>query len=74
VTVLARDKRGWASLCRLVSATHLAGERGTPVTTAELVAAHATGLVLLLGPDSDVGRAVADRRVDQARALLQRWR
>src|SRR3954453_14760697 len=27
VTVLARDKAGWASVCRLVSATHLAGER-----------------------------------------------
>src|SRR3954463_16454717 len=26
VTVLAQDKRGWATLCRLVSATHLAGE------------------------------------------------
>src|SRR3954470_20916842 len=74
VTVLARDKAGWAAVCRLVSATHLAGERGEPVTTLELVAAHARGLVALLGPDSEVGRAVAARRPDLARAHLDRWR
>src|SRR5687767_12971280 len=27
VTLLAQDKAGWAALCRLVSATHLRGER-----------------------------------------------
>src|SRR4051794_6854830 len=74
VTVLARDKAGWASVCRLVSATHLAGERGEPVTTLELVAAHARGLVVLLGPDSEVGRAATARRPDLARAHLDRWR
>ncbi len=40
VTLLAQDKAGWAALCRLVSATHLRGERGQPVTTLELVAEH----------------------------------
>jgi error-prone DNA polymerase len=74
VTVLAKDKRGWASLCRLVSATHLAGERGRPVTSVDIVAAHAAGVVVLLGPDSDVGRAVAARRPDLARAAYDRWR
>jgi error-prone DNA polymerase len=74
VTVLARDKRGWASVCRLVSATHLAGERGEPVTTLDLVAQHAAGMVVLLGPTSDVGRAVSARRHDLARAHLDRWR
>src|SRR4051794_15603435 len=74
VTVLARDKAGWAAVCRLVSATHLAGERGEPVTSLDLVAAHAQGLVVLLGPDSEVGRAVAARRPDVARRHLERWR
>ena len=48
VTVLARGSSsglapgaGWAALCRLVTATHLRGERGNPVTTANLVAEHA---------------------------------
>ena len=74
VTVLARNKQGWASVCRLVSATHLAGERGQPVTTPDLVAAHADGVVVLLGPDSDVGRAVTARRPDLARTAYGRWR
>ena len=108
VTVLARDGRGWASLCRLVSATHLAGERGTPVTTLGLVARHARaraqvagepeplveellaagpgglaggagddaddgGLVVLLGPASELGRALAARRPDLAQAHLRLW-
>ena len=29
---------GWARLCRLVTETHLRGERGTPVSTPELIA------------------------------------
>ncbi|MBV9291294.1 MAG: DNA polymerase III subunit alpha [Frankiales bacterium] len=73
-TVLATGKRGWASVCRLVSATHLAGERGQPITSVELVAGHVEGLVVLLGPDSDVGRAVAARRPDLARAAYDGWR
>ncbi len=80
VTLLARDGRGWAALCRLVSATHLAGERGTPVSSLELVAEHAGGvaqaggLAVLLGPGSELGRSLAARRPDLARAHLDRWR
>ena len=120
VTVLARGSgtglapgEGWAALCRLVTATHLRGERGNPVTTASLVAEHArpvpdpepdpgstpaaqparrrpvrrtrgtayvhsgggspSRLVVLLGPDSDVGREVLAKRRDRARAALERW-
>src|SRR3712207_3598216 len=43
VTFLAGGKQGWAALCRLISATHLAGERGNPVCTLDLVAEHAAG-------------------------------
>ncbi len=80
VTLLARDGRGWAALCRLVSATHLAGERGAPICSLDLVAAHAGGaaqagsLAVLLGPASELGRAVAARRPDLARGHLDRWR
>jgi len=74
VTLLATGKRGWGSLCRLVTAAHQAGERGAPVVTPDLIAAHAEGLVVLLGPASDVGRAVAARRPDRAAAALAGWR
>ncbi len=107
---------GWSALCRLVSATHLRGERGAPVTTPVLVARHARGehllpgplrdglpgepsrparplaasgsrvqpelvdvlpepgaLTVLLGPSSELGRALLARRVDLARAVLAQW-
>ncbi len=75
--MLARSgARGWAALCRLISAAHLGGERGRPLATLDLVAEHAAGgdLLVLLGPASEVGRAVAARRPDLARAALDRWR
>ncbi len=85
VTVLSRGK-GWSRLCRLVTAAHHAGERGAPKVTRELIGEWAggpggdhgfgadDGLVVLLGPRSDVGRAVADRRDEHARTLLGLWR
>ena len=80
VTLLARDGRGWAALCRLVSATHLAGERGVPICSLDLIARYAGdaaqsgALAVLLGPGSETGRAVAARRPEVARAHLDRWR
>ncbi|MEW9530121.1 DNA polymerase III subunit alpha [Microbispora sp. NPDC049125] len=79
IVVLARSG-GWAALCRLVTAAHHAGERGEPHVTPGMVAEHAAGpdgeplLAVMLGPRSGVGRAVAERRDDQARALLAAWR
>ncbi len=71
VTFLARDgARGWADLCRLVSAAHTAD--GLPRLAWE--DNHAGGLTVLLGPDSDVGRALAAGRPDRAARLLAPWR
>ena len=89
VTVLARGAAvglppgaGWAALCRLVTDTHLSGERGVPVATPGLLARWAGGLdlagpsrlLVLLGPDSDVGRALLDRDLTLARRRLATWR
>ncbi len=85
VTLLAATdgrggQAGWAALCRLVSATHLAGERGAPVLDLDLLAetageALAAGdLRVLLGPASEVGEAVTRHRGDQALAALAPWR
>ncbi|MFJ8811015.1 DNA polymerase III subunit alpha [Streptomyces sp. NPDC102490] len=71
VTFLARDgARGWADLCRLVSAAHTA--EGTPLLS--WPDNHADGLTVLLGPDSEVGRALAAGRPDRAARLLAPWR
>ena len=74
VVLLARGAAGWASVCRAVSAAHLSGERGRPLLTLPMLGEHAEGLVALLGPDSDVGRALARRRPDEAEHLLAGWR
>ncbi|WP_328367392.1 DNA polymerase III subunit alpha [Streptomyces sp. NBC_00445] len=71
VTFLARDgARGWAGLCRLVTAAHTAED--TPLLS--WTAVPAEGLTVLLGPDSDVGRALAAGRPDRAARLLAPWR
>ncbi len=75
VTFLASGRSGWAAVCRLVSATHHAGERGTPVCTPELVAQHVAGrdVRVLLGPASELGRAATLRRDDLGSEVLRRW-
>ncbi|MEZ5092354.1 DNA polymerase III subunit alpha [Nocardioides sp.] len=67
---------GWAAICRAISATHLAGERGAPVADLEVLAPYLAGgdVVVLLGPASEVGEAVTRRRDDLALAALAPWR
>ncbi|MGI8675479.1 MAG: DNA polymerase III subunit alpha [Nocardioidaceae bacterium] len=76
VTLLAGGRAGWAALCRLISATHLRGERGVPVSTPELIAEHIDGrdVLVMLGPGSEVGRAATARRDDVASTVLRHWR
>ncbi|CAL9400249.1 Error-prone DNA polymerase [Streptomyces sp. enrichment culture] len=75
---LARDgAAGWAELCRMVTAAHAgapgaAAPSGPPVLPwAEL---SGTGVFALLGPGSEVGRALAAGRPDRAARLLAPWR
>ncbi|MGD7731973.1 DNA polymerase III subunit alpha [Propionibacteriaceae bacterium G57] len=75
VVVLATSRKGWAGLCHLTTATHLAGRRGDPVSSLELIAEHGADgdLVVMLGADSPVGTAVADGDRLRAAAQLRRW-
>ena len=75
--LLARDRQGWSSLCRLISAMHAAEDHTDSRAVAvslEQIAAHADGLVALLGPHSAVAEALAARRPDVADALIAPWR
>jgi len=47
--LLARDLTGYRSLCRMISAAHLAGTKGVPRFTQALLERHAEGLVALSG-------------------------
>ncbi|MGW5634601.1 DNA polymerase III subunit alpha [Streptomyces sp. NPDC003832] len=71
VAFLARDgARGWADLCGIVTASH-SGEGPPLLPRADN---RGDGLTVLLGPDSDVGRALAAGRPDRAARLLVPWR
>ena len=75
VVLLALDRSGWTSLCRIVSAAQLAGEKTTPRATFALVAEHAAGLVALSETD-DPGTLARLREAfgDRAYAeLVDRW-
>ncbi|MEU6062592.1 DNA polymerase III subunit alpha [Streptomyces sp. NPDC047097] len=108
---LARSRRGWAELCRMITAAHAqddpigAGSGGaggpaggtgpadpnpSPYASGGLATGAGTGrtgspllpwagnhgedLTVLLGPDSEVGRALAAGRPDRAVRLLAPWR
>ena len=69
VTVMATSQNhGWRNLVKMVSGVE------EQLLTYENFAQHSAGVLLLLGPNSDVGRALASRRIDQAKAALNRWR
>uniref|UniRef100_UPI000A396499 DNA polymerase III subunit alpha n=1 Tax=Streptomyces caniscabiei TaxID=2746961 RepID=UPI000A396499 len=79
VTFLAREgAKGWAELCRIVSAAHAGGgPEGSRSEVPPLLPwseCAAEGLTVLLGPASDVGRALAAGRPDRAARLLGPWR
>ncbi|MFD9124452.1 DNA polymerase III subunit alpha [Kitasatospora sp. NPDC059571] len=77
VTLLARDRTGWANLCALITAAWAArAERGggQPIVPWETIAQHAEGLTALLGPASEPVRALAAGRPDTATDLLGPWR
>ncbi|MGW4703823.1 DNA polymerase III subunit alpha [Streptomyces sp. NPDC004285] len=68
---LARSRTGWATLCAMVTAAHARGaERPLLPGTAPA----GEGVYVLLGPASDVGRALAAGRPDRAARLLAPWR
>ncbi|MFI5801255.1 DNA polymerase III subunit alpha [Streptomyces sp. NPDC051561] len=74
ITLLARNKAGWARLCRLVSAAY-ARPSGPPVVSHAAFAQHGVdGLVALLGPSSEPVRALTAGRPDRAERLLAPWR
>ncbi|NUK09171.1 DNA polymerase III subunit alpha [Streptomyces lunaelactis] len=67
---LARSRQGWAELCRMVTAAH-AADGGSPLLPWS--ENHGDGLTVLLGPASEIGRALAAGRPDRAAKLLVPW-
>jgi error-prone DNA polymerase len=73
-------RSGWAAVCRLISSTHLAGERGAPILDLatlpdDVRQAMASGhLIVMLGPASELARASTRRRDDLGLAAMAPWR
>jgi len=73
LVLIARDRQGWTSLCRTISAAQLAGEKAKPKATFALVAENAAGLFALTGcAHGAVQRAVRAGDLDGARETLAR--
>src|SRR5258705_4345674 len=73
IVLIARDRQGWTSLCRTISAAQLAGEKTKPKATFELIAENAAGLFALTGcAHGAVPRAVRAGDLDGAREALAR--
>ncbi len=66
VTLLARDREGYANLSTLISKARTDFPRGDPRTPVDTLRAHAAGLILLAGPASPVQHAL--RAGDEAAA------
>src|SRR5581483_4695755 len=66
VILLARDERGYANLCRLITDAHTTGERGDPSITPEQVC--------LLGPGSLPGALAVAGRPTAARRAIDPYR
>ncbi len=74
VILIARDDRGYANLCRLITDAHMTGERGDPSLVAEQICAHSSGLIALLGPSSLPGSLAVAGRFDAARHAIDPFR
>ncbi|MDQ0701182.1 error-prone DNA polymerase [Streptomyces sp. W4I9-2] len=76
ITLLARNRAGWARLCRIVSTAHASPVDGVPVVSWPVLQEYIAGedLVVLLGPVSEPVRALSAGRPDVAGRLLEPWR
>ncbi len=74
LTLLAKDRRGYGNLCRLITAAHGAGERNSPGLPPELLPEHAKGLIALSGcPRGELAQLVVQERLSEARELIRRY-
>lgn len=75
VTLLAHDKQSWAGLCAIITRAHHGSRDDPEIERAELMAlAGEHGVVALLGPRSDVGQNILNRRPDRALDFVEQWR
>ncbi len=74
LTFLAKDRKGYGNLCRLITAAHLSGERNSPELDPSLLPEHALGLIVLSGcPRSELARTVSESNYQEACKLARQY-
>jgi len=74
LTLLAKDRHGYANICRLITAAHASGERNKPELPPELLPDHAEGLVVLSGcPWGELAQLVNQARFTEAKDLIRQY-
>ncbi len=72
VTLLCQNRHGYLGLSRLISRAYLEGHHGDHVAVRhEWLNAESTGLILLAGRDSPIGKLVIDGHLDAAEHALR---
>jgi error-prone DNA polymerase len=73
VRFLARNRKGWAAVCRLITAAHADPDAKPALAWPDLQHAAGGDVYVLLGPESEPVRALAAGRPDRAGKLLEPW-
>ena len=75
LTMLARNRKGYQNLLKLVTSAHLDGYYYRPRMDRELLAQHSEGLIVLSGcPSGELHRLIVDGRIDEAKATAAWYR
>ena len=73
-TLLIQDRVGYLNLCRLISRSFLEGRfKGQPRLHPAWLRGQSDGLIVLLGPASNIGQALQNGRRTLARSQLNEW-
>jgi len=71
LTLLAKDRKGYGNLCRLITEAHAASERNEPELPPRLMPEHASGLIAFSGcPRGELSRLADMGRMEEARNLI----
>jgi error-prone DNA polymerase len=74
LTLLTKDRQGYANLCRLITAAHNIGERNNPELPREMLAEYSAGLIALSGcPRGELSQLVSQERLSEARRLVYQY-
>ena len=73
LTLLAETRQGYANLCRLISSSHVFGQRRHPQLDPRMLPEHSEGLIALSGcRQGEVPKLAADDRLEEATEIARR--